>query len=243
MTKRPILAVLRGDRRSEILCGRLCADGYGCMLLSSPERWRRENLPPPGTILIAPKADEALRDASREHGFRLLIYGGDPGFKAENGTITAECALQVAMRHRTRVLRGSKALVVGWGNIGKPLFSMLRGIGADAEICFHRQWDGECEGVTAFPVSRLAEHAGAYDLIFNTAPEIIFTKSILERLSPGVLLIDLASSPGGTDREEAERLGIRTVTALRLPGLLAPVSGAEAIQRAVYRYLKEERYE
>ena len=88
-------AVLRGDRRQNILCDLLREDGYPVRLLPEPEKWGQENLPPPGAILIAAKAGEPLRRAARDAGFRLLEYGSLPSFQRENGQITAENALQV----------------------------------------------------------------------------------------------------------------------------------------------------
>ena len=132
-------AVLRGDRRQNILCDLLREDGYPVRLLPEPEKWGQENLPPPGAILIAAKAGEPLRRAARDAGFRLLEYGSLPSFQRENGQITAENALQVAMKHRLRTLYGSDALVIGWGNIGKPLAALLLGLGARTAVAV---WDG-----------------------------------------------------------------------------------------------------
>ncbi len=240
MSERPMFAVLRGDRRAELLCDGLISDGFSCQLLSSTDRWKQENLPPPGTVLLLPREDAAVSRRAEEHGFSVYLYGRDRQFQAENGIITAECAIQVAMRHRERILRESSALVVGYGNIGRPLYAMLKDFGVETAVCVHRAEQLRPD-LNGFSVDALPENAGAYDLIFNTAPQIVFTGEILSCLSKTATIIDLASSPGGVDRSAASEMEIRVVPALRLPGLLAPASAADAIRRTVHSAIQEGR--
>ena len=56
--------VLRGDRRQNLLCDLLVADGHRAQLVPEPEKWGMENLPPPGAFLVTAKASAALREAA-----------------------------------------------------------------------------------------------------------------------------------------------------------------------------------
>ena len=118
MKERLDFAVMRGDRRQNLLCDLLVADGHRAQLLPAPDKWQCENLLPPGAFLVTAKADGALREAAAAQGFRLVEYGSHPAFRQENGAITAEGAIQVAMRHRIRTIRGAEVLVIGYGAIG-----------------------------------------------------------------------------------------------------------------------------
>lgn len=243
MQKSMDFLVMRGDRRQNLLCDLLIADGHRAQLVGGPESWRRENLPPPGAFLVTAAADETVRRGALEQGFRLAEYGALPSFREENGAITAEGALQVAMKHRLRTLRGSDALVIGWGCIGRPLAGLLRAVGCTTvAVAVRRE---EClaqvgqRGFSGWLVDELETRAGAYDLIFNTAPAPVLPREVLEQLRPGVLVVDLASRPGGVDWEGARALGIKAVHALALPGQLVPVSGAAAIRNAVYELCRE----
>lgn len=237
-------AVMRGDRRQNLLCDLLIADGHRAQLLPEPERWGEENLFPPGAFLVTAKANGALRQAAENNGFRLLEYGDLPGFREENGAITAEGALQVAMRHRLRTLQGSDVLVVGYGGIGRPLAAMLKAMGAaSVTVAVRREeqlWVLKGEGYRPLLSRDLEKTAGEYDVLFNTAPELLFTGPVLEQLRPGALIVDLASKPGGVDWERAKELHIKAVHALALPGQLTPVSGALAIRNAIYALCGEE---
>ena len=53
-------------------------------------------------------------------------------------------------------------------------------------------------------------------------------------------IIDIASAPGGVDREYAARLGLRTVHALSLPGKYAPRTAAEIICEALIPLLTRD---
>lgn len=233
---------MRGDRRQNLLCDLLIADGHRAQLLPEPEKWGRENLLPPGAFLVTAKASDALKEAALKYGFRLIEYGNIPSFVEENGAITAEGALQIAMRHRLRTLRGSDALVIGYGGIGKPLSAMLKSLGADVSVAVRREeqlWILKGEGYRPILSKDLLQFAGEYDVIFNTAPQLLLTRPVLEQMSPGVLIVDLASRPGGVDWKTAREMELKAVHALALPGQLTPVSGAIAIQHAVYQICEE----
>ena len=233
---------MRGDRRQNLLCDLLIADGHRAQLLPEPEKWGRENLLPPGAFLITAKASDALKEAAMKYGFRLIEYGNIPSFVEENGAITAEGALQIAMRHRLRTLRGSDVLVIGYGGIGKPLSAMLKSLGADVSVAVRREeqlWILKGEGYRPILSKDLLQFAGEYDVIFNTAPQLLLTRPVLEQMSPGVLIVDLASRPGGVDWKTAREMELKAVHALALPGQLTPVSGAIAIQHAIYQICEE----
>jgi dipicolinate synthase subunit A len=234
--------VMRGDRRQNLLCDLLIADGHRAQLLPEPEKWGRENLLPPGAFLVTAKASDALKEAALKYGFRLIEYGNIPSFVEENGAITAEGALQIAMRHRLRTLRGSDVLVIGYGGIGKPLSAMLKSLGADVSVAVRREeqlWILKGEGYRPVLSKDLLQFAGEYDVIFNTAPQLLLTRPVLEQMSPGVLIVDLASRPGGVDWKTAREMELKAVHALALPGQLTPVSGAIAIQHAIYQICEE----
>lgn len=245
MKKQLNFAVQRGDRRQKLLCDLLCADGHCAQLLPEPEKWDKENLPPPGSFFVIAKADEKTKAAVEEKGFLLLEYGNIPSFKAENGEITAENALAVAMKHRLRTIRGADCLVIGWGNIGKPLASRLKSLKANTVgLAVRREeqlWSAKKDGIEPFLSTKLEKNIGEFDVVFNTAPTLVLPRNVLMQLRPGTLVIDLASKPGGVDLQTAKELEIKVVQALGLPGIMTPVSAAAAIQHAIYELCKEEQ--
>ena len=239
-------AVMHGDRRQNLLCDLLIADGHRAQLLPDPEYWPQENLPPPGAFLVTASCTQTLRASALQYGFQVLEYGKLPSFMRENGAVTAEGAIQVAMRRRLRTLRGSDVLVIGYGSIGRPLSALLKNLGAaSVGVSVRRKeqlWMLKGEGYCPLLSSDLKSQVEKYDVIFNTAPELVLTKEVLEQLRPNVLIVDLASKPGGVDWKTANERNIKAVHALALPGQLTPVSGALAIRNAVYELCEEDGY-
>jgi dipicolinate synthase subunit A len=54
-----------------------------------------------------------------------------------------------------------------------------------------------------------------------------------------MILIDLASSPGGVDLEAAKELKINVVQALSLPAKIAPKAAGKVIQQTIYMMMRE----
>ena len=56
----------------------------------------------------------------------------------------------------------------------------------------------------------------------------------MKYIKKDTLLIDLASNPGGIDKNEAKDKGLKLIHALGLPGKIAPVSSAKFIKKIIY---------
>lgn len=157
-----------------------------------------------------------------------------------NAIATAEGAIQIAMEEYPRTLFGSKILVMGFGRIGKILAKMLQGIGAHV-YCEARKAEDlayiQGYGYTPVKLENLAERLPEFDIIINNIPVRILDKEMLDLVRKDVLIIDLASKPGGVDFEYAKSQNIKTIWALGLPGRVAPESAAEYIKQALYNIL------
>lgn len=240
MTK-PEFALIEGDARQQILCQLLEEAGYAVQLLPPPEKWQYENMPPPGTLLPAAKASPALRQAAEGQGLVLLEYGSRPDFKTENGGITAENAICIAMSQG--LIRGTHILVIGNGAIGKPLAAKLRALGGRVWVAARKPQDlrqAEGAGHCPVPMESLEACLPQVELIFNTVPALVLTRQRLALLSKEARVIDLASKPGGTDFAAAEELGVRAMPALGLPGKMTPKAAAEAVLHAIFLMMREE---
>ena len=84
-------------------------------------------------------------------------------------------------------------------------------------------------GIDYTSISAEESYSDKYDIIINTVPELILTKTRLDMLSKECLIVDLASTPGGTDFAHASALGIQAIHALSLPGKTAPISAGKAL--------------
>lgn len=158
-----------------------------------------------------------------------------------NAALTAEGSIEIAMREYPGSIGKSRCLVAGFGRIGKALSYMLRGLGAQVTVSARRPDDFawiDVYGYQPVHTDSICQKE-QYDIIFNTIPSLIFTRRVLSRLPAETLLIDLASEPGGVDAEAAEKLGIRVIPALSLPGKAAPKAAGEVIKGTIYNMMEE----
>ena len=158
-----------------------------------------------------------------------------------NAFLTAEGAVALAIQQFPGSLGGSRCLVTGFGRIGKALCADLRGLGAQVDCCARKPWDlAAIRALGCGPVTYDAI-PGPYDMIFNTVPAAVLGEEPLSRQGPDTLLLELASAPGGIDRQAAERFHLSVVDAPSLPGRFSPKASGELIAEAVLHMLEERR--
>ena len=78
-------------------------------------------------------------------------------------------------------------------------------------------------------------------MIVNTVPAPILTEERMALTGRDVLLLELASEPGGIDAAAAREQGRRYLAARGLPGKYAPARAAEILRDAVYETMKTPR--
>ncbi len=156
-----------------------------------------------------------------------------------NAVPTAEGAVQIAMEELPATLNSQKVLVTGFGRIGKALVNILKGLGCDITVGVHSSESAAWAKLSGVKTRFCNDLGGDYGLIFNTVPSLIFDRSALELLNKDVLIIDLASKPGGVDFDCASSLGLRFVWALGLPGKIAPITSGEIIADSICGIINE----
>lgn len=160
----------------------------------------------------------------------------------QNAISTAEGAIQKIMEKTNHTIYNSKILILGFGRIGKILANRLQNFGADI-FCMARKEDLtwiKVYGYNDIPIEDLKTASlGSFQIIINTIPYLIFGKEEIEKLNPECFVIDLASKPGGFDREEIENKQISFEWALGIPGKVAPLTSAKFLKEAFERYNKK----
>ena len=180
--------------------------------------------------------------AAEARSLRLVDYLAREELAVANAVPTSEGAIQIAMEELPITLHGAKALVIGYGRLGKVLSRQLRGLGAAVSVAARSCTDLAWAQVWSYGVERSDQLSGwlcAYDLVINTVPAPVLGPEELGDLKPGCLVIDLASKPGGVDFSAAAELGVKAIWALSLPGKVAPVTAGLAIKNTVYNILTE----
>lgn len=184
----------------------------------------------------------SLIEDVKPSGLYIRDYYQREDFLIPNALLTAEGAVSIALKEYGKSIFSSRCLVVGFGRIGKILAKLLKNMGAKVTVSARSVKDVSLAKISGFEttnVSKINEKA-EFDLIFNTVPALVLNEDVLGYLSLARMIIDLASSPGGTDKLAAEELGIKLIPALGIPGKCFPEAAGEIIADVIYKMIEEE---
>ncbi|MEW6425304.1 MAG: dipicolinate synthase subunit DpsA [Bacillota bacterium] len=215
-----------------------------CPFLEKPPVIAEEDLSclPAGTPLFVGVAGGFLKNIAGRRGCKLVEVLALDEVAILNSIPSAEGAIQLAMEKLPITIHGSESFVLGFGRTGATLAQLLVALGARTTVVARnpaqraRAYQMNCRPCD-FP--ELAALIGKAEVIFNTVPALVLTEPLLQKASPQVLIIDLASFPGGVDFEAARRLGINAVLAPGLPGKVAPKTAGRILSRVIPRLLAE----
>lgn len=157
-----------------------------------------------------------------------------------NTIATAEGTIDVAIQNTDKIIHGSKVLILGFGRVAKMVAKKFDAISAIVTCAARKKTDLawiKALGYEAANINKLGEDLKQYDIIINTVPQMIIDKEEMQYMKPNILLIDLASTPGGINTEDAQKMNLKFVWALALPGKVAPVTSAEFIKDTIYSVL------
>ena len=175
-------------------------------------------------------------EIAEKHGIAVTDYGMIEDIAVRNAVPTAEGALEVAMKELDVTVRGSCAAVIGYGRCGSELARLLKALGAEVVGIARSGRDRakmSKDGVRGYGFERLSEALCEADIIFNTVPFHVIDCQTLAELPRGSVIVELASAPGGVDRECAAEYGVKVIHAPSLPGKYAPKTAAEIIGEAL----------
>lgn len=193
-------------------------------------------------VLLGGYILDKVKQIARGNQVHIHDYFKREELQVLNAIPTAEGAIQIAMEKMDTTIHGSNVMVLGFGRIAKTLANMLAGIGANVHVVARKHEDiAWVKSLNMSPIylSNIDENVSKMDLIINTVPAILLDEMKLTKVKGDCLMIDLASSPGGIDFSAAEKLGLATVWALGLPGIVAPKSAAKCIKETIYHLLDE----
>lgn len=183
-----------------------------------------------------------LLEAVKNPNLCIRDYYSREDFMILNAIPTAEGAVQIALKECNHTLWDSKCLVVGYGRIGKILAKLLKDMGSTVTVSARNPRDTaliKANGFEAINVSNIDSEMH-FDLIFNTVPTKVLNYENMSLMKSCGLIIDLASLPGGVDKPSAEKLKIRVIPALGLPGKYFPETAGKIIVETIYKIIQEE---
>lgn len=189
-----------------------------------------------GTLLLIGSARPCVREAAERYHLKLVEMAEIDEIAILNSIPTAEGAIQIAMEELPITIWGSRSAVLGFGRCGMTLARMLKGLGAKTTVVARnpaQRARAEEMGCETASFENLAEVLARQEIIFNTVPALVLTRDVLVALDREVLVVDLASPPGGVDYDAAQELGIDAILASGLPGKVAPKTAGQILARTL----------
>ena len=199
-----------------------------------------------GRILIAGAIGENVYEMQKnedEECLEIVDVMKKEELAVLNTISTAEGTIELMIENTNKIIHGAKVLILGFGRVAKTLADKLSALSLEVTCAARKDEDIawiKTYGYQAININELEKNQlDKYDFIINTVPQLIVTKEIIKRLKKDCLIIDLASKPGGIDREEAKKESKKYIWALALPGKVAPSTTAQIIKETVYNILRK----
>lgn len=158
-----------------------------------------------------------------------------------NAALTAEGAIGLAIGAAPFSLWEATCIVLGAGRIGQLLAKRLQAMGAQVLVGARREEPLALLRAAGIEGRRIEDLPfGQADILFNTAPARILKEEQLNRFKKGAILIELASSPGGYDPEEAAAMGLISIGGQGLPGRFSPKTAARLIGETILKEMEND---
>ncbi|MBH0229324.1 dipicolinic acid synthetase subunit A [Halobacillus yeomjeoni] len=187
----------------------------------------------PFLVNIAAKVDRTLIPLMDRDD--VAIYNSIP---------TVEGTILLVIQHTDITIHGSKVIVLGLGRVGMGLARTFSNLGADVSVGVRSSQNIARVyemGLTPIDMNEMQKANMECDILLNTVPHLVVDASVIKQLPAHALIIDLASKPGGTDFQFADKRGIKAMLAPGLPGIVAPKTAGRIIADVVYRLLLEQQ--
>ena len=196
-----------------------------------------------GKILIAGNISEDVKKVAENYNIQVIDVMKSEKLAVLNTIATAEGTIELMIANTDTIIFDSNVLILGFGRVAKTLANRLKGL-VKSITCASRE-DDELAWIEVYGYEKLnlndfvkcqesKKCLENYNVIINTIPSMIFDAEKLQYVNKEVLLIDLASNPGGIDKEETKKQGLKLIHALGLPGKVAPKSSARFIKDIIY---------
>lgn len=196
------------------------------------------------SLVVGGKLNREVIEFFSSLGHDVADYFDREELAVRNCIPTAEGALSIALNELAVTVFSSKVLIVGYGRVAKACAKTFKALGAEVRICARSIAQLACaenDGMKTSPLSEISDVIGEADIVINTVPALVVGREAIGRTSQNVLIIDLASSPGGVDHSFAKECGRKSVLALALPGKTAPVTAGKIIAETIGNIYHERR--
>ncbi|GAB3794885.1 dipicolinic acid synthetase subunit A [Virgibacillus kimchii] len=193
-------------------------------------------------FIFTGNTSDYLTEAANEANVKLIPLLNRDDVAIYNSIPTAEGTIMMAIEHTDYTIHSSRVFVTGFGRVGHTVANKFSALGAKVSVSANSIKDLARiteMGLNAIPLDELHHYTSNCDLLINTIPDKIITKNEIKHLPSHALIFDLASKPGGTDFDYAEKRGIKAILAKSLPGIVAPKTAGRILADVIKQFLRK----
>lgn len=192
-------------------------------------------------FIYAGLIDEETKNLLENSKIKYIDYSKSEKLAIYNSIATAEGIIAEAIISKNTNLHKSRTLVLGYGKCGKTLARKLKGLDAHVTVCARKEEDLELAysmGFETISLHNLIMEINKYEYIFNTIPEMIIKEELFKKMNDDCIILDIASVPGGVDKNVALKYGVCVKHILGIPGKYASKSSGEAMALDLLKLIK-----
>ncbi len=184
-----------------------------------------------GSVLFAGMVYDGIENDCKEREITLYDYFKDEDLTVKNAHLTAEGAIEMIMRNTDKAISGMQIAITGFGRVAPACAEKLSRLGAKITVLARKESARNEALALGYLTADICdgEALGSSDVIINTVPTTVLSGEMLNHAKNCKYILDLASSPFGTDFEAASKFGIKAETAPGLPAICAPSTAGRFI--------------
>ncbi|NLP37948.1 MAG: dipicolinate synthase subunit DpsA [Firmicutes bacterium] len=194
----------------------------------------------PGVLIIGGNLPPKYRHELHNLQVKYLPANEIAELAILNAIPTAEGALAFAIDNAGITIFDSEVVITGYGRCARPLARCMKALGAKVTIIARKREAlaaAKTEGFKTGTFQELQTYVKRADFIFNTVPALVLGQTVLSAARPDVLIVDIASAPGGTDFAAAKDLGLKAYLLPGIPGKTAPETAGKILAGVYAEYL------
>lgn len=188
-------------------------------------------------FLISGMVPEKFNEMLKKNNNKFLDILKDERYVITNAKITVEGIIKYLIENTENTIFNSKILVLGYGRIGKILCNVLKNF-TENIYCMPNSKEEEellnANAINTISKENLNNNLTKFEIIVNTIPKLVLDKKEIELLNKEVFVLDIASKPGGINREIAQKNNIKFSWKLGIPAEISPIACAEKIKNIIY---------
>ena len=194
-----------------------------------------------GQIFFGGCLSKEFLGACTENHVTAFDYMTDRELTIFNAIATAEGTIAAMIQNSYFNLHGASVLIFGFGTCAKALADRLSSLHTNICICARNKAaraEAVSRGFDAIPFTDLRGRLPGFLFIVNTVPALVLTEELLNFVHPECLITDIASAPGGIDKDSADKLQFHVQTLPGIPGKISPKTSASYMAAFLLKTLK-----